>query len=127
MFNASNALDSGFSDGTANDEQALAELLDLPEWYETSDYGRKIAKQWQDTVKTADRELRLLKSRLEYAGTGSGDPVEILGSRIKIYEKFLRWHDRCPNCAMIAGLPPKNQLQREITEMRRQLSKLKRR
>ena len=68
VFNASNALDSGFSDGTANDEQALAELLDLPEWYETSDYGRKIAKQWQDTVKTADRELRLLKSRLEYAG-----------------------------------------------------------
>jgi len=127
VFTASNALDSGFSDGTANNEQELAELLDLPEWYETSNYGRKIAKQWQDTVELAKRELPLLKRRLEYAGTGSGDPVEILGTRIKIFEKFMRWHERCPNCTMIAGLPPKDQLKREITEMRRQLAKLKRR
>ncbi len=127
VFTSSNALDSGFSDGTANNEQELAELLDLPEWYETSDYGRKIAKQWRDTVELAERELPLLKKRLEYAGTGSGNPVEILGNRIKIYEKFMRWHDRCPNCTMIAGLPPKEELQREIVEMRRRLGKLKKR
>jgi membrane-bound ClpP family serine protease len=127
VFTASNALDSGFSDGTASNEEALAELLDLPEWYETSDYGRKIAKQWQDTVESAERELPLLMKRLEYAGTGSGNPVEILGTRIRIYEKFMRWHERCPNCTMIAGLPPKDQLKREIVEMRRDLAKLKKR
>ena len=127
VFTASSALDSGFSDGTANNEQELAELLDLPEWYETSDYGRKIAESWQKNVKTAERELRLLQSRLSYAGTGSGDPVEILGTRIKIYKEFVRWHDRCPNCAMFGGLPPKEQLEREIKEMRKNLADLKRR
>ena len=127
VFTASTALDSGFSDGTATSEQELAELLDLPEWYEISDYGRKIAESWQKNVKTAQRELRLLQSRLSYAGTGSGDPIEILGARIKIYEKFVRWHDRCPNCTQMAGLAPKEQLQREIQVMRKDLGDLKRR
>lgn len=127
VFTASTALDSGFSDGTASNEQELAKLLDLPEWYETSDYGRRIAEGWQKNVKTAERELRLLQSRLQYAGTGSGDPIEILGSRIKIYKEFVRWHDRCPNCARFGGLPPKEQLEREIHVMRKDLADLKRR
>ncbi len=127
VFTASTALDRGFSDGTARNEQELAELLDLPEWYETSDYGRRIAANWQKNVETAQRELVLLVNRLSYAGTGSGDPVEILGTRIKIYEKFVRWHDRCPNCAQFGGLPPKEQIKREIQVMRKELADLKRR
>jgi len=125
VFTASNALDCGFSDGTASNEQELAELLDLGEWYEISDYGRRIAKDWQDLVKRGQRELRLLQERLSYAGTGSGDPVEILGNRIKIYEKFLRWKDRCPPCTM--GMPPKENIKRQISEMRRELANLKKR
>ncbi len=125
VFTASDALACGFSDGTANNEKELAELLDLGEWNEISDYGRRIAKDWQDLVERAQRELRLLEQRLSYAGTGSGDPVEILGNRIKIYEKFIRWKDRCPPCTM--GMPPKETLQREIAEMRRELAKLKKR
>ncbi|MEE8459625.1 MAG: hypothetical protein V3S08_07115 [Phycisphaerales bacterium] len=125
VFNATNALDCGFSDGTASNEQELAELLDLGEWYEISDYGRRIAKDWQDVVERGQRELRLLQERLSYAGTGSGDPVEILGNRIKIYEKFLRWKDRCPPCTM--GMPPKEDIQRQISEMRRDLAKMKKR
>jgi len=125
VFTASNALDSGFSDGTANNEQELAELLDLGEWNEISDYGRRIAKDWQDTVKRGQSELALLQQRLAYAGTGSGDPVEIMGNRIKIYEKFMRWQQRCPPCTM--GMPPKEQLQREISEMRRDLARMKKR
>ena len=124
-FNASNALDCGFSDGTANTEQELAELLDLDEWHETSDYGRRIAKDWQDLVKRAQRELPLLEQRLAYAGTGSGDPIEILGNRIKIHEKFLRWKDRCPPCTQ--GLGPKQDIRRKISEMRRELAQLKKR
>ena len=106
-------------------EQELAELLDLGEWNEISDYGRRIAEDWQKTVETAQRELRLLEQRLSYAGTGSGDPVEILGNRIKIYEKFLRWKDRCPPCTM--GMPPKENIKRQISEMRRELANLKKR
>ena len=125
VFTASDALQCGFSDGTASNEQELAELLDLGQWHETSDYGRRIAKEWQDTVERANRELPLLQERLKYAGTGSGDPVEILGNRIKIYEKFLRWQDRCPPCTQ--GMPPKEELQRDISEMRRELANLKKR
>ncbi len=125
VFTASNALDCGFSDGTASNEQELAELLDLGEWNEISDYGRRIAEDWQKTVETAQRELRFLEQRLSYAGTGSGDPVEILGNRIKIYKKFLRWKDRCPPCT--EGLPSKDTLRRDISEMRRDLAKLKKR
>jgi hypothetical protein len=125
VFTASIALDCGFSDGTASNEQELAELLDLGEWHETSDYGRRIAKEWQDLVERGQRELQLLEQRLSYAGTGSGDPVEILGTRIKIYEKFLRWKDRCPPCTQ--GMPPKEDIKREISEMRRELANLKKR
>ncbi len=125
VFNSTDALDCGFSDGTAENEQELAELLDLGEWYEISDYGRRIAKDWQDVVERGQRELRLLQERLSYAGTGSGDPVKILGTRIKIYEKFLRWKDRCPPCTQ--GLQSKEDIKRQISEMRRELANLKKR
>lgn len=125
VFTASTALDCGFSDGTADNEQQLAELLDLAEWKETSDYGRRIAEDWEKTVETAQRELPLLEQRLSYAGTGSGDQVEILGNRIKIYEKFARWKDRCPPCTQ--GLPPKEDIERQISEMRKDLADLKKR
>jgi hypothetical protein len=45
-FNASNALDSGFSKGTADTPEELAPLLGLKEWYEISDYGVKISAAW---------------------------------------------------------------------------------
>lgn len=125
VFTASTALDCGFSDGTADNEQELAKLLDLDEWYETSDYGRRIAADWEKTVETAKEELPLLQQRLQYAGTGSGDQVEILGNRIKIYEKFVRWKDRCPPCT--AGLPSKEDLERDIAAMRKDLADMKRR
>ncbi len=126
VFTASTAYDCGFSDGTADTEEQLAELLDLPAWNEVSDYGRRIAADWQETVELANRELRLLSNRLEYAGSGSGNQVEIIGKRIKIFEKFIKWHDRCPNCMAMSGLPTKETLQREIKDLRKQLSDLKR-
>ena len=131
VFTASNALECGFSDGTADNEQELAEVMEVGTWHETSDYGRRIADDLQNLVKRAEREIPLLQQRLAYAGTGSGDPVEILGKRIKIFEKLSRWKDRCLPCTegLIAGatVQPKEVLQREIAEMRRELAKLKKR
>ncbi len=123
VFTATQAVHSGFADGIADTEEELAELLDLPRWHETSDYGRKIAKKWYDTVKLAERELPLLQARLRYAGSGSGDQVVILGKRIKILQEVIRWHDRAPN--MMRGAPSKQELQREIKELRKQLADLK--
>ena len=123
VFTSTQAVHSGFADGIADTEEELAELLDLPRWHETSDYGRKIARKWYDTVKLAERELPLLQARLRYAGSGSGDQVVILGKRIKILQEVIRWHDRAPN--MMRGAPSKQELQREIKGLRKQLADLK--
>ncbi len=123
VFTATQAVHSGFADGIADTEEELAKLLDLPRWHESSDYGRKIAQKWYDTVKRAERELPLLQARLSYAGSGSGDQVVILGKRIKILQEVIRWHDRAPN--LMQGAPSKQELQREIKELRKQLADLK--
>jgi hypothetical protein len=125
-FNATNALDCGFSDGTADTEEDLARLLNLPKWCEVSDYGRRIAKQWEQTVEKAQEEIPLLAARYNYKGTGSGDAVEVLGTRIGIIQDLIRWHDRCPNVAQ-QMIPPKGQLERELSELRKQLADLKKR
>jgi hypothetical protein len=123
VFNASLALHCGFSDGTADTEEELAKLLDLPEWNEKSDYGRKISQEWLDTCEKAQNEVRRLWAQLGYKGSGSGDPVEMMGIRIKILEKVIRWQERAPEC--VGGVPPKEQLEREIKDLRKQLSDMK--
>ena len=52
--------------------------------------------------------------------------LEIMGQRIKIYNKFLRWHDRLGDTAPFMGLPPRDYLEREIKNMRKQLADMKR-
>ncbi len=69
----------------------------------------------------------MLQQRLGYAGTGSGDPIEIMGKRIQIYQEFIRWHNRLGPTAAFMGLPPKERLERELKEMRRELAQMKRR
>ncbi|MHC4218407.1 MAG: Clp protease/crotonase-like domain-containing protein [Planctomycetota bacterium] len=124
VFNSSVALDCKFSDGTADTEEQLAELLDLPAWHEKSEYGRKISEDWVELVKKAQDECRRLNAQLSYLGTGSGDQVEIIGKRIQIFEKMIKWQDRAPN-AVQGRVPPKEQLKREIKELRRQLANMK--
>ncbi len=126
VFTSSTAMRCGFADGVADTEDDLANVLNLPKWYEIDDYGRRIAKEWQETVERAEHDIPLLWNRLSYAGTGSGDPVVILGKRIQIYQQLIRWHDRCPNVAE-SSLPRKETLEREVKELRKQLADLKKR
>ncbi len=126
VFTSRAAMRCGFADGVADTEEDLASVLDLPKWYEIDDYGRRIAKDWQKTVERAEHDIPLLISRLSYWGTGSGDPVQILGKRIQIYQQLIRWHDRCPNVAE-SSLPRKETLEREVKELRKQLADLKKR
>ncbi len=122
VFTATSAVDCGFADGIADNEAELAKLLDLPEWNEISDYGRKIAKDWYATVDKANGEVQRLMNRLQYAGTGSGDPAVMIGKRIQILQDILRWADRCPNC--LQGLQ-REDLEREIRELRKELADMK--
>jgi len=125
-FNASNALHSGFSKGTADTPEQLAKLLDLPKWHEISDYGRVIAQRWLDLCNRADREVPRLITRLDYAGMG-GDELERLGRRLNILEQLLRWCDRATlHVAIMYGVT-REVLEPEIEETRRAIARLRRR
>jgi hypothetical protein len=126
VFNASNALHSKFSDGTANTIDDLAKLMNLTKWYEVSDYGRKISAEWQRLCKQANEEIPLLANQYEWKGTGGGDQVEVLGTRIGIIQDLIRWWDRCPNVARM-NLPPKEDLEREVAQLRKDLADLRKR
>ncbi len=121
-FNSTNALDCGFSDGTADTEEELAKLLDLPRWHEKSDYGRRIAKKWRDTVEKAKEEIPRLIARRGYWKT-SGGVEERIGALIQIDLALIRWIDRAPN--LVGGLS-KEALEREVKELRKQLADIKR-
>jgi hypothetical protein len=123
VFNAGTALDCGFSDGTADTEEELAKLLDLPKWHEKTDYGRKISEEWCELVEQSQEECARLRARLSYWGTGSGDPVVIIGKRIQIFEDMIKWQQRVPNLGC-SGYST-DQLRREIRELRKQLADMK--
>ena len=82
---------------------------------------------WKRTVEKAKDEIPRLAARLRYAGSGTGDPMVILGKRIQIYEDILRWWDRCPNECFLMGVPKKSDLERQLAELRKEVSDMKRR
>lgn len=125
-FNASNALHSGFSSGTADTTDELAALLNMPEWREVSDFGRRLHADWQRTVQRAEEEIPRLIARLNYWKTGGGNPIEVLGARIQIMEQLAQWVRRTPRLAMMNGLPEIEVFEREIAELRKQLADMRR-
>lgn len=125
-FNAENAQHCGFSDGTADTGEDLARQLDLPRWFEQDDYGRRIAADWQRTVKKANEDIPRLITRLNYWKSGSGDPVEIIGGQISILNDLITWCDRAELLALFSFGLDKAALQREVEELRKQLADIKR-
>jgi len=129
-LNASNALHSGYSQGTADTEEELARLMQLPEWKEAANgVGRRIHDDWQRTVEQAQEEVPKLVQRLNFKGSGTGDPAVVIGTRIQILQEILRWYDRCyPVCVYEVGLPRDPQpLERQLEELRYQLGQMRRR
>ena len=123
-FNADNALDSGFSKGTADTGEELAPLLGLKEWYEVSDYGVKMATAFQKLFEECEKDFQLQQQRMNIPRAGG--PAEQIAAQIQIYEKILQWDKRCPPC--ISGQIGERgieQIQKELKELRKQLSDLK--
>ena len=125
VFTATQAVHSGFADGIADTEEELAQRLDLPKWYEISDYGRKIAKKWYQTVERAQVEIPRTIARLSYYKEGVGDPVVSIGAKIQLYKELKDWHDACPNVARMRIPWTKDDIDRTIAELRKQLADLK--
>jgi len=57
---AAQAEHCGLSDGTADTVEELAVLLDLDEWNEIDDYGRKLANDWKRLRERATDEIKQL-------------------------------------------------------------------
>ena len=123
-FNSHDALDCGFSKGTADTYDDLAKLLHLPKWNEKDDYGRKIMAQWTKTYERATEQIPLLMRRAQYWKSGSGDPVQVLGGQIQILKELIRWWDRAPNVTRMM-LRPKYQLEQELEVLKKQLADMK--
>ncbi|MCH8823189.1 MAG: hypothetical protein IH984_06730 [Planctomycetes bacterium] len=124
-FNSDNALHCGFSDGTADTKDELANLLDLPRWNEVNDYGRKIAKRWTNTVEKAIDRIPRLLARRGYWKTGSGDAEVRIGALIRIDLELLKWIDVAPLIAEYKFGLPREIIERELKELRKTLADMK--
>ncbi|MFM9097325.1 MAG: hypothetical protein ACKOQW_03400 [Phycisphaerales bacterium] len=123
-FNADNALDSGFSKGTANSGEELAPLLGLKEWYEVSDYGVKMATAFQKLYEECEKDFQLQQQRLNIPRAGGA--AEQIASQIQILEKVLQWNKRCPPCIEgQIGERGIEQIEKELKELRKQLSDIR--
>jgi hypothetical protein len=127
-LNAENALHSGFSDGTADTVEELAVCLQLKEWKEASDVGRRIHENWQRTLKQcAEVKPKLLN---DLQNPGGLDAAAQIGNQIKALTEILKWYDKCyPGMVYEApNLPPdKAPLERQLADFKKQLADIKRR
>jgi hypothetical protein len=123
VFTASTALDSGFSKGTADTEAQLAVLLGLPEWYEVSDYGRKLAAGWQKLFEDCEKDIDLQLNLLNVPKAGG--EIEQVNAEIRTLERLLSWLKRCEPCAEGKGLD-KERLERALKDARKRLADLRR-
>ncbi|MBL9141180.1 MAG: hypothetical protein JNK53_04880 [Phycisphaerae bacterium] len=123
VFNASNALDCGLSKGTADTVQELGALLGLPEWYEVSDYGRKMAKAWQTLYKDCTEDVQKQIQRMDIRRAGGN--IEQLQAQIQIGEKILQWSKRCKPCTDGMGITTEA-IEQQLQEWRRALAEMRR-
>jgi hypothetical protein len=113
-INAEQAMDSHFIDGVADTEEELAVLLDLPEWHEINDEGRRIHKRWIDNVEACKREVPRIIRDLQ---------IKPEDQQLVLLEKLLRWYDRCEPVMLYEFNGPgggKDELRRTIERLRRQ-------
>ena len=111
-LNVDNAIDCGYADGVADTTDELAVLLDLPEWHEVNDSGRKIHERWQRNVKQCRERIPRLQAELQR------NPEKA----ITLLKELLGWYSRCyPVLVYEMGLPPDpDPIRRQIEELRRQ-------
>jgi len=113
-LNAQNAMHSEFIDGIADTTDELAVLLDLPEWHEINDEGRRIHKRWIDNVEACKREVPRIMRDIQ---------IKPEDQQLVLLEKLLRWYDRCEPVMLYEFNGPgggKEELRRTIERLRRQ-------
>jgi hypothetical protein len=82
---ADQALDCGFSQGTANTEAELFEKMQLkPGTFAVNDEGRKIGEGWEKTLASAEKQRRTIMQDWGLAGDGTKG----LAKRIELCKKM---------------------------------------
>ncbi|MFO0829014.1 MAG: hypothetical protein U0572_12815 [Phycisphaerales bacterium] len=127
-LNSSNALACGISDGTADTTDELAKLLNLPEWKEANDVGRRLYRDWHRMLDTGQEEIPKLV--LLFGQKGGNDAAAQIGGMIQTIEKLLNWWEKCPECIIEVsqkgiGVPPAEVLKRRLKELKDQLAEAK--
>ncbi|MBL9148517.1 MAG: hypothetical protein JNM94_07465 [Phycisphaerae bacterium] len=130
-FNATPALECGFSDGTADTKEDLAKLLKIPEWREVNDVGENLYESWNRLLERCGEEVEELVYTFGIKDAG-GDPVRAMGAQIKTIERLLMWYDRCQECLIEAQMdkgipvPPKEALEQRLKQLREALAEARR-
>jgi membrane-bound ClpP family serine protease len=120
-FTASQALDCGFSGGTADSNEELAKLLDLPEWYEISDYGRRKADAWTKLFNECEKDVayQLERTKIQRAG-GELEQLQVQAESLRA---IIKWSKRCKECTFSYDIEAikKNleQVEKRIGEIRK--------
>ena len=112
-MNAENAMHSNYINGIADTVEELAVHLDLPEWHEINDEGRKIHRRWIDTIDACEKDMKRIRRDLAIK------PEE---QHLQLYERMLSWYGRVGELVMRVEFqgPPEDELRRAIERMRRQ-------
>lgn len=126
-FTKTTAMHSGFAQGVADTEEELAKLLDLPQWHEINDSGRKIAASWKRLAETAQDQIPKIFARFNYQKSGQGDRRIFLSNQMNLLKQLVDWWNRAPNVCFMTGVPPKENLERMIAEYRKELADMDRR
>ncbi|MDA1105099.1 MAG: hypothetical protein O2855_00705 [Planctomycetota bacterium] len=129
-FTCQTGIHSGFIDGRADTWDELMVKLDLGARGERHPGGDEIFEEWTALLEDAEIKVPLLTQRLNYAGTGSGDPLVIMRAQLRVIEELISWSKRL-GIRAAAGqfqLDPetlkqlKEQLERQIKDLQKQKS-----
>ena len=125
-INAHDAIACGLADGIADNEEELAELLLLPRWYETTDEGRKIHKNWQKQLEMAKVEIPRLLMQLQGQIGQTNDPIKNLNRQLTACKKLMAWARRFGlHTTMMVGMPPLEYLEEVKKQIEEQIRRLK--
>ncbi|MFK7959176.1 MAG: hypothetical protein AB8G96_01515 [Phycisphaerales bacterium] len=124
-FNSNNALHAGFSKGTADTGEELAELLGMPQWVEIDDYGRRIAKRWADKYESLQERFQFINAEFQIKDAGA-DPIRRLKTQINLVKEVLRNFDRHERITMLS-FGAKEAWEERLDEMQYQLRQMTRR
>lgn len=123
-FTSGHAIQSGFADGIADNEQELAQLLDMKEWNEDP-YAKNLQEDWMKTFERANYEIPMIFGELQIIQGGSLDAEGKLVAAMQKIRDLIAWWKREPDLCRAMGIPPVEDLERLLREYTRALDRMR--